>query len=304
MIKKFEGIIAYPVTPFKADGGIDVAMLKELIDRLIDSGVHAIAPLGSTGESAYLSDEEWETAARSSMEAVAGRVPTVVGISELTTLGAIKRARFAERVGADAVMVLPVSYWKLTEAEIIAHYAAIGESVSVPIMLYNNPATSGIDMQPELIARICKGVPSVTMVKESTGDLQRMLRLKQLTDGTIPFYNGSNPLAFAALNAGAAGWCTAAPNLNAELPLALYAAIQRNDVVDARVTFERLLPLLQFIVKIGLPTSVKAGLALQGINAGEPRLPLRPLPPAAVDQLADILATLEGAAQPGVAIAG
>lgn len=303
MTKKFEGIIAYPVTPFKADGSVDVDMLKELIDRLIDSGVHAIAPLGSTGESAYLSDEEWETAARSSLAAVAGRVPTVVGISELTTLGAIKRARFAERAGADAVMVLPVSYWKLTEAEIIAHYAAIGDAVSVPIMLYNNPATSGIDMQPELIARICKGVPSVTMVKESTGDLQRMHRLKQLTDGTIPFYNGSNPLAFAALNAGAAGWCTAAPNLNAELPLALYDAIKRNDVVRARVMFERQLPLLQFIVKIGLPTAVKAGLALQGIDAGAPRLPLRPLPPAAVEQLSEILAALKGAIAPGVSIA-
>lgn len=303
MTKKFEGIIAYPVTPFKADGSVDVDMLKELIDRLIDSGVHAIAPLGSTGESAYLSDEEWETAARSSLAAVAGRVPTVVGISELTTVGAIKRARFAERAGADAVMVLPVSYWKLTEAEIIAHYAAIGEAVSVPIMLYNNPATSGIDMQPELIARICQGVPSVTMVKESTGDLQRMHRLKQLTDGTIPFYNGSNPLALAALNAGAAGWCTAAPNLNAELPLALYDAVKRNDVVNARLTFERLLPLLQFIVRIGLPTSVKAGLALQGIDAGEPRLPLRPLPSAAVGQLSDILATLKGTTSPGVSIA-
>ena len=301
MTKKFEGIIAYPVTPFNADGGVDIAMLKALIGRLIDSGVHAIAPLGSTGESAYLSDEEWEAAARASLEAVAGRVPTVVGISELTTLGAIRRARFAERAGADAVMVLPVSYWKLTEAEIIAHYAAIGNAVSVPIMLYNNPATSGIDMQPELIARICQEVPAVTMVKESTGDLQRMHRLKQLTGGTVPFYNGSNPLAFAALNAGAAGWCTAAPNLNAALPLALYDAFKRNDVVGARETFERLLPLLQFIVKIGLPTSVKAGLALQGVAAGEPRLPLRPLPPPAVEQLSAILARLAETTQSAAA---
>lgn len=293
MSQQFEGIIAYPVTPFKVNGTVNVDVLKQLIDRLIDSGVHAIAPLGSTGESAYLSDDEWETAARSSMEAVGGRVPTVVGISELTTLGAIRRARFAERAGADAVMVLPVSYWKLTEAEIIAHYAAIGDAVAVPIMLYNNPATSGIDMQPELIAKICKEVPSVTMVKESTGDLQRMHRLKQLTNGTIPFYNGSNPLAFAALNAGAAGWCTAAPNLNAELPLALYDAIRRNDMVSARATFERVLPLLQFIVKIGLPTAVKAGLALQGVDAGEPRLPLQPLTAAAADDLATILAKLK-----------
>lgn len=292
MTKKFEGIIAYPVTPFTPDGAIDVAMLTTLIGRLIDSGVHAIAPLGSTGESAYLSDEEWELAARTALDAVAGRVPTVVGISELTTEGATRRARFAERAGADAVMVLPVSYWKLTDAEIIAHYGAIGAAVAIPIMLYNNPATSGIDMQPELIARICREVPSVTMVKESTGDLQRMHRLKQLTNGTIPFYNGSNPLALAALNAGAAGWCTAAPNLDAALPLGLYQAILDKDLDQARALFERVLPLLQFIVRIGLPTSVKAGLVLQGIQAGAPRLPLQPLAPGAVDELSRILARL------------
>ncbi|USX23626.1 dihydrodipicolinate synthase family protein [Oxalobacteraceae bacterium OTU3REALA1] len=295
MNKTFEGIIAYPVTPFTAEGGIDAPMLAHLIDRMIVDGVHAIAPLGSTGESAYLSDAEWELAAQVSIEAVARRVPSVVGISELTTLGACRRARFAERLGADAVMVLPISYWKLTEAEIIAHYAAIGDAVSIPIMLYNNPATSGVDMSPELIARICRDVPSVTMVKESTGDLQRMHRLKQLTQGAIPFYNGSNPLAFAALNAGASGWCTAAPNLNAALPLALYEAIKRGDIATARATFERMLPLLQFIVRVGLPTSVKEGLRQLGIEAGDPRLPLQRLHSEGRTELAAILADLKTA---------
>ena len=293
MNKTFEGIIAYPVTPFTAEGGIDAPMLAHLIDRMIVDGVHAIAPLGSTGESAYLSNAEWELAAQVSIEAVARRVPSVVGISELTTLGACRRARFAERLGADAVMVLPISYWKLTEAEIIAHYAAIGDAVSIPIMLYNNPATSGVDMSPELIARICRDVPSVTMVKESTGDLQRMHRLKQLTQGAIPFYNGSNPLAFAALNAGASGWCTAAPNLNAALPLALYEAIKRGDIATARASFERMLPLLQFIVRVGLPTSVKEGLRQLGIEAGDPRLPLQRLHIEGRTELAAILADLQ-----------
>lgn len=293
MTQQFKGIIAYPVTPFTPEGAIDVPMLSRLVDRLVDSGVHAIAPLGSTGESAYLSDEEWDLVATTSVATVARRVPTVVGISELTTAGAIRRARFAERIGADAVMVLPVSYWKLTEAEIIAHYAAIGAAVSIPIMLYNNPATSGIDMSPELIVRICREVPSVTMVKESTGDLQRMHRLRQLTDGTVPFYNGSNPLAFAALNAGAAGWCTAAPNLNAALPLALFDPIQAGDIAAARTTFERQLPLLQFIVRVGLATAVKAGLRMLAIDAGTPRAPLQPPDEKASAELAAILRSLQ-----------
>jgi 4-hydroxy-tetrahydrodipicolinate synthase len=296
MQQRIEGVIAYPVTPFERGGAIDVPKLRQVVERLVDSGVHGIAPLGSTGESAYLDDNEWQLVADTVIATVGGRVPTIVGIAELTTEGACRRARFAERAGADAVMVLPVSYWKLTEAEIVAHYAAIGDAIGLPIMLYNNPPTSGIDMSPELIARICREVPAVTMVKESTGDLQRMHRLKQLTHGTVAFYNGSNPLAFPALNAGAVGWCTAAPNLNAALPLALYDAVRAGDIDRARAVFERQLPLLQFLVKIPLPTVVKAGLRLQGIDAGEPRLPLRALGAEHGAELARILASLEASA--------
>ncbi|HYD61187.1 MAG TPA: dihydrodipicolinate synthase family protein [Noviherbaspirillum sp.] len=293
MSTQFHGIIAYPITPFSSrDGSVDLATLEKLIDRLLAGGVHAIAPLGSAGESAYLSDEEWEAVASTSIKAVEKRVPTVVGISDLTTENAIRKARFAERAGADAVMVLPVSYWKLNDEEIVLHYAAIGNAIGIPIMLYNNPATSGIDMSPALIARICREVDNVTMVKESTGDIQRMHRLSQLTDGAVPFYNGSNPLALAALAAGATGWCTAAPNLNAALPIALYDAMRKGDLESARTVFYKQLPLLQLIVKSGLPTTVKAGLRLLDFDAGSPRAPLQPLSADATKELSAILSAL------------
>ncbi|KVD25831.1 dihydrodipicolinate synthase family protein [Burkholderia ubonensis] len=287
-----QGIIAYPVTPFSADGDVDLKALDALIERLVADGVHGIAPLGSTGESAYLSDAEWEAVADTSIRAVRKRVPTVVGISDLTTAGAVRRARFAEQAGADAVMVLPVSYWKLSNDEIVGHYRAIGDAIGIPVMLYNNPATSGVDMSPELIATICRTVDNVTMVKESTGDIMRMHRLAQLSDGAIPFYNGSNPMALAALAAGAAGWCTAAPNLNARLPLALVEAVRTGDLARAREVFHAQLPLLQFIVSGGLPVTVKAGLRLRGFDAGEPRKPLLPLGEDRTRDLARLLAAL------------
>ncbi|KVN28924.1 dihydrodipicolinate synthase family protein [Burkholderia ubonensis] len=287
-----QGIIAYPVTPFSADGDVDLKALGALIERLVADGVHGIAPLGSTGESAYLSDAEWEAVADTSIRAVGKRVPTVVGISDLTTAGAVRRARFAEQAGADAVMVLPVSYWKLSNDEIVGHYRAIGDAIGIPVMLYNNPATSGVDMSPELIATICRTVDNVTMVKESTGDIMRMHRLAQLSDGAIPFYNGSNPMALAALAAGAAGWCTAAPNLNARLPLALVEAVRAGDLARAREVFHAQLPLLQFIVSGGLPVTVKAGLRLRGFDAGEPRKPLLPLGEDRTRDLARLLAAL------------
>ncbi|WP_422777132.1 dihydrodipicolinate synthase family protein [Pseudomonas mediterranea] len=284
------GIIGYTITPFSADGqGLDLDALGRSIDRLIDSGVHAIAPLGSTGEGAYLSDAEWDQVSEFSIARVAGRVPTVVSVSDLTTAKAVRRARFAQSKGADAVMVLPAAYWKLSEAEILAHYQAIGASIDLPIMLYNNPATSGIDMSVELILRIFNAVANVTMVKESTGDIQRMHKLQLLGEGQVPFYNGCNPLALEAFAAGAKGWCTAAPNLIPQLNLDLYDAVLANDLERARALFYRQLPLLDFILKGGLPATIKAGLCSLGLEVGDPRLPVFPLDEARVSQLQTML---------------
>lgn len=280
------GIIGYTITPFSADGqNLDLDALGQSIDRLIDSGVHAIAPLGSTGEGAYLSDAEWDQVSEFSIARVAGRVPTVVSVSDLTTAKAVRRARFAQVHGADVVMVLPASYWKLSEAEILRHYQTIGASIDLPIMLYNNPATSGIDMSVELILRIFNAVDNVTMVKESTGDIQRMHKLQLLGEGQVPFYNGCNPLALEAFAAGAKGWCTAAPNLIPQLNLDLYAAVLANDLSQARALFYRQLPLLDFILKGGLPATIKAGLRTLGLEVGDPRLPVFPLDDAGNSRL-------------------
>lgn len=271
------GVIGYTITPFGADGSVDLDALGKSIERLIQSGVHAIAPLGSTGEGAYLSDSEWESVVRYSQEKISGRVPTVVSVSDLTTSRTVQRAKLAESCGATAVMVLPVSYWKLTETEIVDHYKAVGAAINIPIMLYNNPGTSGTDLAVDLILRILSEVINVTMVKESTGDIQRMHRLYKATGGRIAFFNGCNPLTLEALIAGATGWCTAAPNLIPELNLALWNAVQNENLLEARALFYRQYELLEYITRRGLPTTIKAGLKMLGLDVGAPRLPLQPL---------------------------
>lgn len=276
MAAPLHGVIGYPITPF-TDGGIDTAVLTAVIDRLIEAGVHAIAPLGSTGELAYLDEDEFDTCVDASIAAVAGRLPVLVGVSDLTTAKTVPRARYAAQAGADAVMVAPVSYWKLSEREITTHYAAVSDAVDVDIVAYNNPATSGVDMSPELLVSMFETIEHVTMVKESTGDLTRMLRIAKLSDGRLPFFNGSNPLVLDALRAGAAGWCTAAPNLRAAPCLDLYAAVTAGDLATAQARYDDLKPLLEFIVAGGLATTVKAGLELLGVPAGAPRRPLLPL---------------------------
>ncbi|AXA25160.1 dihydrodipicolinate synthase family protein [Pseudomonas putida] len=294
MTTEFHGIIGYTITPFSQDGEqLDLPALGQSIDRLIDSGVHAIAPLGSTGEGAYLSDGEWHQVAQYSLERIAKRVPSIVSVSDLTTAGAIRRARFAQQHGADAVMVLPSAYWKLSPSEILEHYRSIGTAIDLPIMLYNNPATSGTDMPVELILRIVREVDNVTMVKESTGDIQRMHRLQLLGEGQVPFYNGCNPLALEAFVAGAKGWCTAAANLIPGLNQQLYQAVRNADLEQAKALFYRQLPLLDFILKGGLPATIKAGLGMAGLAVGEPRRPVFGLDEQGRGVLKDLLHDLQ-----------
>lgn len=287
----FKGVIAYPVTPFDQNENIDLPLFKKQVERLVTSGSHAIAPLGSTGVMPYLNDTEKEAITEATMQQVAGRVPTLVGVSNLTTERTIYHAQFAEKAGATAVMIIPMSYWKLSDQEIIKHYDSVASKISIPIMVYNNPATSGVDMSPNLLKRLLE-IPNVTMVKESSGDIQRMHYLRRELGEDVAFYNGSNPLALAAFSAGANGWCTAAPNLIPELNIALYNAIQENDLQKARELFYQQMDLLKFIVAKGLPRSIKAGLDLLGIGGGHFKSPLNALNENEVEELKNILKTL------------
>lgn len=284
----FKGIIAYPITPFDANEKVDILLYKQLVERLIVSGSHGIAPLGSTGVMPYLNDQEKEAITEATVEQVKGRAPILVGVSNLTTERTIYHAKFAEKAGATAVMIIPMSYWKLSDDEIVKHYDAVAKQISIPIMAYNNPATAGVDMSPKLLKRILE-IPNVTMIKESTGDVQRMHYLKKELGDSVAFYNGSNPLALSAFAAGATGWCTAAPNLIPELNIALYNAIQNNDLQKAQKIFYKQIDLLRFIVEKGLPRAIKSGLQLQGIEGGHLRKPLQPLTENEIMELDRIL---------------
>jgi 4-hydroxy-tetrahydrodipicolinate synthase len=284
----FKGIIAYPITPFDKNEKIDIILFKKLVERLVKSGSHAIAPLGSTGVMPYLNDDEKEEITEATIKQVNKRVPILVGVSNLTTERTIHHAKFAEKAGADAVMIIPMSYWKLTDDEIVQHYEAVAKQISIPIMAYNNPATGGVDMSPTLLKRLLE-IANVTMIKESTGDVQRMHYLRKELGEDVAFYNGSNPLALSAFTAGAVGWCTAAPNLIPELNIELYNAIQNNDLQKAQNVFYKQFDLLKFIVNKGLPRAIKAGLTIQGEDGGFLRSPLKELTKNEIEELKIII---------------
>jgi len=267
---------------------VDVPLFKKLVERLVASGAHGIAPLGSTGVLPYLKNEEKEAVTEATLKQVAGRVPVLIGVSNLTTERTVYHARFAERAGADAMMIIPMSYWKLTDEEIFRHYETVANAINIPIMAYNNPTTGGVDMSAALLKRLLQ-IPNVTMIKESTGDVQRMHYLRRELGEDVAFYNGSNPLALSAFATGAAGWCTAAPNLIPELNLELYAAVKAHDYETARDVFYKQLGLLQFIASKGLPCAIEAGLRTMGVDAGHLRAPLKRLTQGETVQLEKLL---------------
>lgn len=287
------GIIGYPVTPFSNDNKhVDLAKLSTVLDILFNANVDAIAALGSAGEAAYLSVDEWELVAKHTVNYVNGKVPVVIGIAELTTEQAIARAKYSHAIGADMIMVSPFSYYKLSEAEIFKHYDSISKATPLPIMIYNNPATCGVDMSPQFMLKMIGKIDNASMIKESTGDIQRMHKIYKLSNGKVPFLNGCNHMALEALNAGATGWCTAAPCLIGELPKKLFDAVQRGDKDTAQALFYKQYEFLEFIVTSGLAAAVKSGLSIQGESIGEPRKPLLPLTDKANNDLKNLLSQL------------
>lgn len=292
--KVFKGILGYPITPFqRSTGAVDLSRLRSHIDRFLESGVHAMAPLGSVAENVYLTDREWIDIVQTSIKHINGMKPVVIGVTTMTTEVACERAKIAQDAGADAIMILPLSYWPLAEEEVERHILAVAGAVNVPIMLYNNPATSGTDMSPEFMVRLVNEVQNITMIKESTGDIQRMYRIMQLSDGQIPIFIGSNIIALDAFAAGAVGWSSSAATLAPEWTIALYEATQAGDLNQARRLFYQQLPLLQFIVKWGLPRTIKAGLAMLGHEVGVPRPPILPLGREQCVELQEILDVLK-----------
>ncbi|MFD7668722.1 dihydrodipicolinate synthase family protein [Streptomyces sp. NPDC059788] len=300
-----QGIISYPVTPFAPDTGeVDLDALRRLTGALVEAGSHAVAPLGSAGESAYLAESEWDAVCETVLQGVDGRVPTLVGVSHWSTRGTVRRARVAARHGATAIMVLPQVYWKLTHAELEQHFATVAAATDLPVMLYNNPGTSGVDLLPETVVALARKIPNITMVKESSGDVARFRALRDMSDGTLSVYNGNNPVALDAFRSGAVGWCTAAPCLVPAWCLALHSAAMDEDKQRADAILAELLPFLKFIVGHGLPRAVKAGLEIRNRTAGPPRAPLLPLPGAETEQLRELLARLDSHPLVGTASAG
>ncbi|MBI4241475.1 MAG: dihydrodipicolinate synthase family protein [Candidatus Rokubacteria bacterium] len=294
-LELFDGVYPFLATPLRPETqDLDESRLRSHIDDLVrEGGIHGITALGSTGEFALLSEDERRRVAEVTIDAVKGRVPVVIGTAAIATRTAVALSRHAEGAGADAIIVNPQSYWLPNEEELFEHYRAIAQAVSIPVMVYNNPGTTKVDMAPRFIARLAREFNHFTGVKESSGDIRRVQDILALTGGRMKVSIGHQSLGLAAFAVGASGWTTGIANTIPQLCVEIFElAVRRRDVDKAREVFMQILPLCDFYAEKSLTRAVKAAAEIMGKPLGPPRLPLRSLGEADRRVLRGLLADL------------
>jgi dihydrodipicolinate synthase/N-acetylneuraminate lyase len=272
---RFEGIIPAVTTPFTADDQIDLAALKDNLEKLIDAGVHGFVACGTMGEAGSLSTDERRIVVQAVVEAAAGRVPVIVGISSGSAKQSLAYAADAKAAGADAVMSLPPLGYRADPDEVVAFFTEIG-TCGLPIMAYNNPEASGVDMPAPLIARIYEEVDAVVAIKECSGDTRRLPALLHLA-GDLEVLVGGDDWALEGFAAGATGWVTGVGVLAPRETLELYYAIHANDLGRARDVYRRILPIARFDMTPKLVQYFKAAQDAVGFRGGPTRAPRLPL---------------------------
>lgn len=273
----FQGVFSALVTPLTADEEVDCARLAQLVNFLIGQGVHGLVPLGSTGEYYALTAPEREAVVRTTLDAAAGRVPVVVGANAGSTREVIDYARKAEALGAAGILLAAPYYSLPRPDELLAHFRAVDDAIGIPIMLYNYPGRTGVDLTPDLIQRLAE-LDNVQYVKESSGDATRVTEIIRGVGARIHVFCGCDTLALESLVAGAVGWVGGVVNLLPAEHVRLFElTVREQDMLAARRLYYRLLPTLALMEGEGKYTQfVKAGCALVGQDVGPPRRPLLP----------------------------
>ena len=290
-------VFTFLPTPTSEDGErIDEKRLCEEIDYQAEHGVDGICVFGSTGGNGSFTDEEMKAATRLAVKHAAGRLSVIAGTGARTTSGCIALSRHAQDVGCDGIMVLPVSYWPLTVDEVFAHYEQVARAVNIPICVYNNPWTTGVDMKPDFLARLAQ-LDNVNCIKESTGDLSRISAIRALTDDKVTLIAGWESTSLQAFSAGARGWAPVCSNFAPRKAMAFFeTATRKRDAAAAQTLWDELFPICEFICAKSHIRVAHTGLGLMGRPVGPPRRPMRLLGEQDRLALTAILDRLAGAA--------
>ena len=284
----FEGSFVAIVTPFR-DGKIDEKSFADLVDFQISNGTHGIVPCGTTGEAPTLTHREHERVIELTVEAADKRVPVIAGTGSNSTEEAIALTQFAEKTGADAALLVVPYYNKPTQEGLYQHYKEIASNTELPLIIYNIPGRSAVNMSPETIARVAEECNNIVGVKEASGSLSQASEIISLVGDDFMILSGDDALNLPLLSIGARGFITVTANILPAKVAALYDSFKAGDFVRAREIHFLLHRINQDLFIETNPIPVKTALALMGRAPGELRLPLCPMQEQNLNKLKETL---------------
>lgn len=290
---QFTGVFSAVATPFSADEQLDEAQLRALVERTIEGGVHGLVPCGSTGEFAQMSADERRRVVETVVDQAGGRVPVVPHTGAMTTREAIALSQHAENAGAAAVMAVAPYYEPLDIDEVKGYFRAVADAISIPVVVYNLPVATGVNLQPEDLAELASLSPNIRCVKDTSGDFGQAARLIHDYGDVLATFVGWDTLFLAAFLEGGAGTIVGAANLIAPELVSTYEAVQSGDLRSAKREWNRVFPLMQFLVSGGYVAGVKGALDLLGASIGPARAPISALSGSRRDELTSILKALD-----------
>ena len=292
MNSSLSGVLVALATPFSADGSVDETTLRALVDRTIDGGVHGVVACGSTGEFSAMTSDERRLVVETVVDQAAQRVPVVAQTGSTSTAEAIRLCQHAQAAGADVVMPVAPYYEPLSVEETMTYLREVASSVDIPVMLYNLPVATGIDLHPDNVGALAREVENIRYIKNTTVDMAQSAQLIHNYGDVIATFVGWDSLLLSAHAEGAAGVMAGTGNVVPSELVAVYDAVNTGDLEQARRAWARVYPLIDAIMAHPFIPAVRAGLEAVGFPIGPPRPPVAKLDDAATAHIAELAAAL------------
>jgi 4-hydroxy-tetrahydrodipicolinate synthase len=292
MTVQLRGVLTALATPFAADGSVDEALLRALVDRSIEGGVHGVVACGSTGEFSTLSGDERRLVVETVVDQTAHRVPVIAQTGATSTAEAIRLSRHAQSAGADVIMPVAPYYEPLSVEETLTYLRTVAGSVDIPVMVYNLPVATGVDLDPDTVGTLAREVENIRYIKNTTVDMAQSAELIHNHGDVISTFVGWDSLLLSALAEGAAGVMAGTANVVPSQLVAVYDAVSGGDLEGARRAWAEIYPLIAAIMNEPFIPAVKAGLAAVGFPVGVPRAPIADLDPEASARIAKLAAAV------------
>lgn len=272
MKTNWHGVFPAVTTEFKADGALDLDATAKHLEQMIEAGIHGAVMLGTVGENTSLDPEEKLEVLRMAKQTVAGRIPVITGVSEFTTRTACRFAQDAEKLGLDGLMVLPAMVYKGDARESLTHFRTVARASGLPVMIYNNPVSYGVDITPEMFVQLMDE-PTIVAIKESSENVRRITDLINLTGDRFILFEGVDDLAMEGVMLGATGWISGLTNGFPRESVVLWDLLMAKEYDKALPLYRWFTPLLHLDTKPKLVQYIKLSNALAGLGSEYVRAP-------------------------------